>query len=83
MPPHRPPSIHILLLARWHLRARVAPFSEARWALLLQKDLRMKLSDLAHRHLEDGHEGEALGQLTQCDFGIHGLFAADPEHQAH
>ena len=40
-------------------------------------------ADLAHRHLQDGHEGEALGELAERDLAGHRLFSADPQDKAH
>ena len=39
--------------------------------------------DLAHRHLEDGHEGEEGRQLSDGELLRNHLLAADPQHQTH
>ena len=40
-------------------------------------------AELAHRHLQDGHEGEELRPACRRDLAGDHLVAADPEHQPH
>ena len=40
-------------------------------------------AELAHRHLQDGHEGEELRQRADADLARYHLLAAEPQHQAH
>ena len=39
--------------------------------------------ELAHRHLQNGHEGEILGERADGDLGREHLVAADPQQEAH
>ena len=39
--------------------------------------------ELAHRHLQDGHEGEILGERADGDLAREHLVAADPQEEAH
>ena len=40
-------------------------------------------AELAHRHLQDGHEGQERGSVPTLISPADHLVAADPEHQAH
>ena len=41
------------------------------------------MPELAHRHLQDRHEGEILGERADGDLAREHLAAADPEQEAH
>ena len=65
------------------LRLEVEHLEEARAAGRGPRHRVHRPRDLAHRHLEDGHEGEEGSELADRQLLRRHLLAASPQHEAH